>query len=85
MPEVTGQNFDLIELIKSQTRVDTKLDLIIERLDKTDTAHDALRQRVDALEQSRAKTAGIVAAISALSGLVTAIVVAFFKSRFGNT
>lgn len=74
---------DLIDIVRSQARLETKVDLVLERLDKSDAAHERIRLRVDNLEREQARSKGFAAAIAAIAGVVTGIIVPLIKSKLG--
>jgi hypothetical protein len=64
---------DFIRLIESNARLETKIDLVLQRLDRQDEDIDAIRGRVEDLEKSRAHSRGIVAALTAIGGAIGGI------------
>lgn len=75
------ENF--VEIIKSQARVEAKLDTILGRLDKQDVEHEKLRTRVETLERDAHKQRGFLAALAGLAGLVSGILVPLIKQKLG--
>lgn len=67
-------------LIASQARLETKIDLVLDRLKAQDDDIKSIRSRVEDLERTRAHSKGILAAIGALGGLVGAIASAIIKN-----
>jgi len=73
---------EFTSLIASNARLETKIDMILSRLDRQDGEITDIRGRVEDLERTRAHSKGVLATISALGGLIGAIVTAAIKNYF---
>ncbi len=67
-------------LIASNARLETKINLVLQRLDIQDADIQQIRTRVEDLEKSRAHSEGALAAIGALGGLIGAMATAALKN-----
>lgn len=74
---------NLVEIIRSQARVETKLDMIIDRLDKSDAEHEKLKVRVSALEADSSRQKGFLAAIAGTAGVASGILVPVIRQKLG--
>lgn len=79
----TSPPADLIDIIRSQARVETKLDMILERIDKSDSAHETLRGRVDVLERARERQIAVIGAVGSAAGVGTGFLVPWLKAKLG--
>lgn len=62
-------NSDFIRLIESNARLETKIDMVLTRLDGQDEQITSIRGRVEDLERSRARARGVMATLTAVGGL----------------
>lgn len=67
-------------LIASNARLETKIDLVLQRLDVQDADIRQIRSRVEDLEKSRAHSKGALAVIGAVGGLIGALATSLLKN-----
>jgi len=82
MPSDSPGYPEYTRLIESNARLETKIDMILSRLDRQDNEIADVRSRVEHLERARAHSKGILATIGALGGLIGAITTALIKNYF---
>lgn len=71
---------EVIDLIRSNERVETKIDLVLKRLDSQDAEINSIHLRVEELEKARPHNRGVLAVLTAIGGIVGGVASALVKA-----
>lgn len=71
---------EYLDLIKAVARLETKIDMMLDQHAAHDTEMKSIRSRVESLERTRAHSKGAMTVLSAIGGIIGAVVTMLIKN-----